>query len=164
MKKLLLYIGILSTVLTGCQYGDGGQLVGVMDRQIWYQPTPFGMLYLPMGSFIMGPNDQDVPYAHTSKAKTVSIQAFYMDQTEISNNEYRQFVYWVKDSIVHRILGEEYDEHLIPENMYGEEIDPPNINWYEAIDWWDPEIREILEDEIYLPDHERFYRRRSRYS
>jgi len=160
MKKLLLYIGILSTVLAGCQYGDGGQLTGVQDRQIWYQPTPFGMLSIPMGSFIMGPNDQDVPYAHTSKAKTVSIQAFYMDQTEISNNEYRQFVYWVKDSIVHRILGEEYDDHLIPENIYGEEIDPPNINWSEPIDWWDPEIREILEDEIYLPDHERFYRRR----
>ncbi|RMG78963.1 MAG: gliding motility-associated lipoprotein [Bacteroidetes bacterium] len=137
-----------------------GQLIGVHPRDIWYQPDPYGMLYLPMGSYNMGPSDQDVPYAHTTKAKTVSVQAFYIDQHEISNNEYRQFVYWVRDSIVHRILGEEYDEHFITENIYGEEIDPPQINWHARIEYNDPEIREILEDEIYLPDHERFYNRR----
>ena len=28
-----------------------------------------------------------------------------MDETEITNNEYRQFVFWVRDSIAHVILG-----------------------------------------------------------
>jgi formylglycine-generating enzyme len=159
MKNMLFFVAI-SLVFASCESGENGQLIGVQDRQLWYQPDPYGMLYLPMGEYIMGHNDQDVPYAHVGKAKTVSVQAFYIDQTEISNNEYRQFVYWVKDSIVHRILGEEFDEHFIAENEYGEEIDPPNIDWYVGIDYEDPEIREILEDEIYLPDHERFYRRR----
>jgi sulfatase modifying factor 1 len=159
MKKLLFYIAIIGT-LTSCDYGSGGQLVGVQDREIWWQPDPFGMLYLPMGSFKMGHNDQDISYAHTGKAKTVSVQAFYIDATEISNNEYRQFVNWVKDSIVYRVLGEEYDQYFLTENMYGEEMDPPNIVWWEPIEYEDPEVREILEDEIYLPDHERFYRRR----
>ena len=48
---------------------------------------PYGMLYIPMGSYNMGPSDQDVPYALTTQAKTVSVQAFYMDETEITNNE-----------------------------------------------------------------------------
>ena len=47
----------------------------------------------------MGENDGDMPFLHQTRAKTVSVQAFYMDQTEISNNEYRQFVDWVRDSI-----------------------------------------------------------------
>ncbi len=159
-KNIFLPLGLITILLSGCDYGMQGQLIGVHPRDIWYQPDPYGMLYLPMGSYNMGPSDQDVPYAHTTKAKTVSVQAFYIDQHEISNNEYRQFVYWVRDSIVHRILGEEYDEHFITENIYGEEIDPPQINWHARIEYNDPEIREILEDEIYLPDHERFYNRR----
>ncbi|MCI5055004.1 MAG: SUMF1/EgtB/PvdO family nonheme iron enzyme [Flavobacteriales bacterium] len=148
-------------ILSSCEYGGNGQLIGVQNRPVWYQPDPYGMLYIPMGSFNMGPSDQDVPYSHTTRAKTVSVQAFYMDQTEISNNEYRQFVYWVRDSIVHKILGEEMDEeHLVVENWYGEELDPPLINWRMYIDYEDPEIREILNEQIYLPEHERFYRRR----
>ena len=47
----------------------------------------------------MGTGDQDVPYAHVTQHKTVSVAAFYIDETEITNNEYRQFVTWVRDSI-----------------------------------------------------------------
>lgn len=36
-------------------------------------------------------NEMDVPFLHTTRKKTVSVQAFYMDQSEISSNEYRQF-------------------------------------------------------------------------
>ena len=41
---------------------------------------------------------------HTARKKTRSVQAFYMDATEISNNEYRQFVHWVRDSIAREKL------------------------------------------------------------
>ena len=34
------------------------------------------------------------------------------------------------------------------------------INWDRPIRWDDQEVREILEDEMYLPEHERFYSRR----
>ena len=63
----------------------------------------------------MGANDGDVPYAHASPKKLVTMHSFYMDQTEITNNEYRQFVYWVRDSLARRILGEEDNETwLVP--------------------------------------------------
>ena len=57
------------------------------------------MVYIPSGAYQMGENDGDVPFLHQTRPRTVSVQAFYMDQTEISNNEYRQFVDWVRDSI-----------------------------------------------------------------
>ena len=56
-----------------------------------------------------------------------------MDQTEITNNEYRQFVIWVRDSIARRILAEEFpEEFLIP--TYDDELEEKDasdwkLNW-----------------------------------
>lgn len=158
MKRILVLLSIV--VLYACNKGNG-ELVGVQGREEWFQNDPYGMLFIPMGSYNMGPSDQDVPYSLTAQSKTVSVQAFYMDQTEISNNEYRQFVYHVRDSIARRILGEEISEedYYISENIYGEEIDPPRLEWYSKIRMDEPDVREALEP-MYLPEHERFYRRR----
>jgi sulfatase modifying factor 1 len=162
MKKMLLFSSVI-LLLASCSRSGKGYLVGVQDREEWYQPDPYGMLYIPMGSYNMGNSDQDVPYAQISGSKTVSVQAFYIDESEITNNEYRQFVYWVRDSIAHRKLGESLEDHLISTNEETqEEYNPPYINWEAEISWDDPrdeEQREILAT-MYLPEHERFYRRK----
>ncbi len=158
----LFVLGILAAVLASCSTSGNGELIGVQNRPIWNPTDPYGMVYLPQGSFNMGPGDQDVPYAHVTQHKTVSVAAFYMDETEITNNEYRQFVNWVRDSIARILLGEAgvpgYE--LVEEDKYGNFIDPPRIDWDRPIRWDDQEVREILEDEMYLPEHERFYSRR----
>ena len=97
MKKLML-IGLVGLILASCNTRTG-HLTGVLVRPMYYPEIPLGMVYVPSGAYNMGENDQDVPFLHQTVAKTVSVQAFYMDQTEISNNEYRQFVQWVRDSI-----------------------------------------------------------------
>ena len=156
MKKLL-YVFIGLALLSSCGGGENGQLTGVTGRPQWYQADPFGTLYIPPGSFVMGANDNDVPFSYTTKSKTVSVSAFYMDDSEITNNEYRQFVFWVRDSIAHRILGEEVDEeHLIFTNAYEEDLEPPKINWDMPIEWNEPDEREALEV-MFLPEYERFY-------
>lgn len=161
MKKLLILNAVvISLIMASCKSEDQGELYGAGNRVLWFQPDPFGMLWIPMGSFNMGVGDQDAPYAHTTRARTVSVQSFYMDQTEITNNEYRQFVEWVRDSIVKRIIGEDDETHFISENEFGEEINPPQLNWQTPIDWDKTEIREVLNEKIFLPSHERFYRRR----
>ena len=161
MKKLLL-LGFLALILIGCSNSGNGELIGVQNRPVWNPTDPYGMVFVPQGSFNMGPGDQDVPYAHVTQHKTVSVAAFYIDETEITNNEYRQFVSWVRDSIARVILGENGVEgyELIEEDEYGNFIDPPIIDWSRSIRWDDSEVREVLEDEMYLPEHERFYSRR----
>jgi formylglycine-generating enzyme len=159
MKKILLFIAVIG-LFTRCTDQGNGQLIGVQGREKWYQPDPFGTLFIPMGSFNMGPSDQDVPYAHTTQAKTVSVQAFYMDETEITNNEYRQFVTWVRDSIARRKLGEAIGEdYLITTNEFDEELDVPTLNWDVKIKWNKDDVREALAD-MYLPTNERFYGRK----
>jgi len=161
MKRFFVLYALLVLVATSC-YNGNGELVGVLNRPVWYDYDPYGTVYIGAGAYNMGASSQDVPFAHTSRSKTVSVQAFYMDITEITNNEYRQFVNYVRDSIARRILGEEGlpDEMLITEDAYGNEIDPPFINWAERIYWDGEEEREALAD-MYLPEHERFYRKRT---
>lgn len=84
-------------VLSGCglfggRGGRNGELTGVDKRPSWDQPTPFGMVQVPAGSFHMGQNDQDVNYSQIAQNRQVTISSFYMDDGEITNNEYRQFI------------------------------------------------------------------------
>jgi len=157
--KYLTVLVLLVLALSSCNTGDQGNLLGVQDREPWYQPDPYGMLFIPMGSYVMGQNDQDVPYNQIQTAKTVSVQAFYMDETEITNNEYRQFVYWVRDSIARQRLSETMEQFQITQNAYGEDLTEPYLNWEEKIEWDEPEFREVLIEALYLPEHQRFMRR-----
>ncbi len=160
MKKFIFLGSMLVISAAGCKNRSNGELMGVQSRPVWYDVDPFGMINIPMGSCNMGPSDEDAPYAHTTKAKTVSVQSFYIDETEISNNEYRQFVFWVKDSIAHRALFESgVAEHGIETDSYDQPVDPPLVNWDEKIRYDEQDVREVLEF-MYLPAEERFYRRR----
>ena len=158
MKKLLIYFALL-VFLGSCKNSGSGELTGVPDRPRYYQPDPFGMVYIPMGSYTMGLGDENITYAQLNNPRTVSVQAFYMDQTEITNNEYRQFVYWVRDSIARRILGEiQPDLYLISENTQtGETYDPPYLNWETRLEWSSDQqdVRDAL-NTMYLQESERF--------
>jgi formylglycine-generating enzyme required for sulfatase activity len=66
---------------------------------------PYGMTLVPGGAFIMGKSDDDVASIQDAPTKTVTVRSFYMDETEITNSEYRQFVDWVKDSTMRMELA-----------------------------------------------------------
>ena len=161
MKKILLLSSIVA-LLSACGGSGNGELIGVQMRPIWNPTDPYGMVFIPQGSFIMGPSDQDVPFANVSQSKRVSVGAFYMDETEITNNEYRQFTNWVRDSIAHTILGENGEEgHLIePDYDMNPDKEVRAVDWTTRIRWNDPLVREILEEEMYLPVNERLEGRR----
>ena len=78
-------------ILSSCGGGYNGQLLGVQDRPSWRPEMPYGMVYIPSGRLHIGPSDQDVNNAMVARSKSISISGFYMDDQEISNNEYRQY-------------------------------------------------------------------------
>jgi len=166
MKKLFLVAIVLLTALsfTGCfKSGSGsgygnGELVGVKRKGKWSETPPYGMTFVRRGTLNIGPSDQD-PAASMTPTRTVSVEAFWMDDTEITNAEYRQFVHWVRDSIARQLLGGQFPEFLITEDRNGNPIDPPRINWRERIDWGDPDQLMAME-ELFIPENERFLGRR----
>ena len=108
MKKLILLTTVLE-VLASCGSGDRGELVGVKGKN-WHPEKPYGMELIPGGSFIMGKSDDDLAGVKNAPTKTVTVRSFYMDATEITNSEYRQFVEWVRDSIIRTRLAILADE------------------------------------------------------
>lgn len=75
------------------------------------------MTLVPGGSFIMGKPDDDVAQLYNAPTKTATVRSFYMDETEITNSQYRQFVEWVKDSVVRTRLAILADEmQLTPDD------------------------------------------------
>jgi gliding motility-associated lipoprotein GldK len=155
MKANFLYVmGLLSLglIMTGCgksskssgSVGDG-QLRGVSLGSKYIMPKPPGMIYVPSGTFHMGPSDEDISYAFTARNKQVSINGFWMDATEITNDEYRQFVFWVRDSIAASILNFKKNA---PDGSSA-------IDWakVKTIKWADPKIQEQLSALIVTPDN-----------
>jgi len=84
---------------------DDGQLHGIASGKSKALAKPLGMVFIPAGTFHMGASDEDVNYNYNNRNRQVSISAFWMDATEITNNEYRQFVNWVRDSVAAIKLG-----------------------------------------------------------
>jgi gliding motility-associated lipoprotein GldK len=103
MKKFLV-LSLALSILASCGKGDKGELVGVKGKK-WYSEKPYGMTLIPGGAFIMGKSDDDVANVADAPTKTVTVRSFYMDETEITNSEYRQFVEWVKDSVIRTRLA-----------------------------------------------------------
>jgi formylglycine-generating enzyme len=160
MKSLLLNLvtlTIITLVVTSCgKLGkskskglpNDGQLHGVVPGGKYTLPKPPGMIYIPQGTFHMGPSDEDISYAFTARNKQISINGFWMDATEITNNEYRQFVQRVRDSIAASLLN--YKKA----GGDGAEI----IDWKKAqtIKWNDPKTLEQLNAMIVTPDNRIF--------
>ncbi len=149
MKKLI-FLAIGAIIFTGCgrsMQGTGGELTGV-SAQAWPEPAPHGMVLIKRGAFDMGPADKDSLWGIHQDPKGVSLESFWMDETEITNSEYRQFVYWVRDSIIReRLYDPAYggdDRYKIEEDKNGDPIEPPLLNWKRPI----PTERRANEDEL----------------
>ena len=83
-----------------------GEITADKGRKGYKQTTPYGMVLVPSGSFIMGQADEDVAATQINMNRQVTISSFYMDDAEISNHEYRQYVNaLMADSV--STLGEE---------------------------------------------------------
>jgi formylglycine-generating enzyme len=86
--------------------GGRGQVVGNRNTMSYTSPTPYGMVWVPSGVMRMGANDEDIRTANDAKTRTVQMFGFYMDATEVTNSEYRQFTDMIRDSIAHSVLGD----------------------------------------------------------
>ena len=149
MKKLVFMLTVATVLMVGCGSSNKGELVGVSDRPYFEDIDLKGMVFVSQGNYTMGAGTQNVTYgnATTTQPRKMQIESFFMDETEITNNEYRQFVVAVSDSVARRILGEAgIDGMLIEEDAYGEPLDPPVLNRKAKVDYSDADVRQALID------------------
>lgn len=126
-------------MLTGCfggkatsKSGRGGEVVGVGGGKSFKEPTPYGMRLVKRGYLKMGIDQHDSLWGKQTPVKDISVDGFWMDQTEITNSQYKQFVLWVRDSILRtRLADPNYggdETYMITEDKNGDPV-TPHLNW-----------------------------------
>ena len=145
MKKTIIYISLALAVMScmspkSSMSSGGGEVIGV-GGVAWQEPTPYGMVLIDRGSMKVGPAENDSVWGIEASARGISVDAFWMDETEITNSKYKQFLYWVRDSIIRERLADPAyggnEAFKIEEDKEGNPI-TPRLNWNKAIPWKNP--------------------------
>ena len=111
-------------------------MIGVGGTRTFNEPTPFGMTRIDRGYVRMGLAKQDSLWGKETPVKDISVEGFWMDETEVTNSKYRQFVMWVRDSILRtRLADPQYagdESYMITEDKYGNPVEP-RVNWKKSL-------------------------------
>ena len=99
---------------TGWNYNDpnyGGFYVSDVKEQ---KVGP-GLVTIEGGTFTMGATQENVYYEWNNTPRQVTVSSFFMDQTEVSNTDYLEYIFWLN-----RIYGSEYPdmvERALPDTL-----------------------------------------------
>ncbi len=79
---------------TGWQYNNPA-FGGFEYKSGYEQYKGPGLVFIEGGTFIMGRVEQDVMYEWNNQPRRVTVPSFYIDETEVSNANYREWLYWI---------------------------------------------------------------------
>ena len=129
----LLSVALLMVACFGGKVtsSSGGEVTGAGGRA-FTEPTPYGMTLVKRGHLHMGMDKQDSLWGKQTPVKDISVEGFWMDETEITNSQYRQFVNYVRDSILRERLADPAyggdETYKIEEDKNGDPV-TPHLNW-----------------------------------
>ena len=79
---------------TGLNYNDPKN-GGFEVRPYAEQQTGPGLIFIEGGTFTIGQTQDDVMYEWNNQARRVTVASFYMDETEVRNLDYLEYLYWL---------------------------------------------------------------------
>jgi sulfatase modifying factor 1 len=122
--------------ITGWNYND--------PRNGGFQKAPFeeqetgpNLVLIEGGTFTMGRVEQDVNYDWNNVPRRVSVSSFYMDETEITNIHWLEYLYWLE-----RVFGIDY-----PEVVY--KALPDTLVWRNKLAYNEPYVEYYLRHPAY---------------
>lgn len=124
---------------TGWHYNDP-QTGGFEVISYPGQETGPGLVFIEGGTFVMGRTEQDVMFDWNNIPRRVTVASFYMDETEVRNLDYVEYLYWVS-----RVFGDTYPE--VYENAL-----PDTLVWRDRLAYNEPYIYDYLRHPAYR-DH-----------
>jgi len=121
---------------TGWAYNDpkngGFEKVPFVDQE-----TGPGLVLIEGGSFTMGRVEDDVTFDWNNVPRTVTVSSFYMDETEVTNHNWTEYLYWLK-----RIYGDSYPE------IYSNAL-PDTLVWRSKVAYNEPYVEYYLRHPAY---------------
>lgn len=150
MKKLLQF-GLLASMaallLSACSSGERSATTGwKYNDQKWGgfeklayegQVTGPNLVLIPGGTFTMGNLQEDVMFQWNAIPRRVTVSSFYMDETEVANIDYREYLHWLK-----RVFGETYPEVWL-------DALPDTLVWREELAYNEPFVETYFRHPAY---------------
>ncbi len=146
MKRTLIGVGLLcigAAIFSSC--GGSNKSVGVSQTTGWDyndprlggfdvanypgQQTGPGLTFVEGGRFTMGQTEEDLTLERNNIARTVSVSSFYMDETEVANVHYREYIYWLE-----RSYGSDYPELIA-------KAKPDSTCWRRSLSYNEPFVQ-----------------------
>ncbi len=137
---------------------------GFEKRAYEEQETGPGLLLIEGGTFTMGQTEQDVMYENHNTPRSVTVSSFYLDETEITNHQYLEYLYWTRrtftdfpmihkkalpDTLVWReklAYNEPYVEYYLRHPSY-RDYPVVGVNWLQATNfaaWRTDRVNEFI--------------------
>ncbi len=147
MNRHLSFLGIAGIVILGsCSHErssvtgwnlndpkNGGYEVSHNDEQ----ETGPGLVFIEGGTFTMGRSQDDVMYEWNNVPRRVTVSSFYMDETEVTNVNYREYLYWTS-----RVFNGNYPQ------IYTKTL-PDTLVWRNKLAYNEPFVRYYLRHPAY---------------
>lgn len=121
---------------TGWKYNDT-EWGGFEKRDYEGQITGPNLVLVEGGTFTMGVTEQDVTFEWNNVPRRVTVSSFYMDETEVANIDYKEYLYWLS-----RVFGESYPE------VYKDAL-PDTLVWREELAYNEPFVETYFRHPAY---------------
>ncbi len=101
------------------------------------QLTGPGLILVEGGTFTMGANYDDPGFEWNNTPRRVTVKTFYLDETEVSNLDYLEYLYWLN-----RVFGTDYPE------VYEKAL-PDTLVWRDRLAYNEPMVELYLRHPAY---------------
>ena len=150
MKHLLKFSALLllgTILVTACSQKQKSATTGWnLNDQKWGgyeklkyegQATGPNLVLIQGGTFTMGMTEQDITYEWNNVARRVTVSSFYMDETEITNHQYKEYLYWLE-----RVFSSSYP------GVYQRAL-PDTLVWREELAYNEPYVETYFRHPAY---------------
>ena len=135
---MLKYLGIFAILVGFLMFAVGASPVLDEDEINEEIHKPVGMVLIPAGEFQMGSDDEDARLDE-QPVHTVHLDAFYMDEYEVTNAQFKAFVdanpHWQKDKVEDRLHDGDYlatwEDNTYPPGKANHPV--TYVSWYAAL-------------------------------
>jgi formylglycine-generating enzyme len=121
---------------TGWNYNDP-KWGGFEKLKYEGQATGPNLVLVEGGTFNMGQTEQDVSFEWNNVPRRVTVSSFYMDETEVANIDYREYLDWLD-----RVYGSQYPEVLA-------KALPDTLVWREELSYNEPFVENYFRHPSY---------------
>jgi sulfatase modifying factor 1 len=121
---------------TGWKYNNSKNGGFEVNNKFKEQITGPGLVFIEGGSFTMGRVEQDVMYDWNNVPRKVTVSSFYLDETEVRNVDYLEYLYWLRR--VYPDFTWEYEKAL-----------PDTLVWRDKLGYNEPFVTQYLRHPAY---------------